>query len=852
MDWGIAKHRRDPSSSVPAPATQPVRNEETDNHTLGRDSERIADEQGLTQSDEPEKTSKTDADSWRTTGPKDGEFNFEFTDEMTCMLSMSGLEESESPELASESLTEFGQSLASSESFDSSSVEGLGGEESAWSTDELAESGPAPMRDPSLIHTRPGQVLGTPSWMAPEQAWGRAGNADERSDVFSLGGILCAILTGHPPFLGASAPEVMRLVQCADLDDAFERLDQCEADPELIALAKRCLSPEPEERPADAGMLAEETQQNLESVQARLQSAEMRRVAPEAQADAERKRRVFQVVLASVLAGMLVIAVVVWSFWANHVSREEGLARAEVEQLLSEAEQAWDKAASSRGNTQQHLMTAQESVAAAMAFATNSDRQMLVGLVEPFAAEADLLLELDATLNDASTEELKDSLNSVGWKLDERRLQPTRNGQGDVDHWHLFGPPGRRFGAEPPEDRLGLGPNGPNSRPQGPSANRFGANPGDGEPGPRNHQRPGGPRMGGGQDDGDERSQHQKDHALTTLRRYHDAFKNFGITPASTPATGAADLISKRPLPDDADEATDGHRSAAFVNLVIISMNRWLGVAAHQSLAGDRHFASLRSWIVDVLVLVDSGDDQDTDHALEWRRDVRRAIAGAMPESEDDFTAGQRFALLFELADKQDVSDMDPTLLWLLSMHLQPFDEDESNELLLRAQREHVGNFLVNRTLGQRMMEERELNQAIRYMTAAVVARPHGKTFADLGRLLEMRGKTDDAFAMFKNGLRLNPRNPLFYRDCIEFLCRQKNYKLAREWVNQALSSSGVEQKHNERWTLVMLSSYIYEHGERDIKKACDVITDFLDEGHYPAAVKHTMESRVEDLIFAQ
>jgi serine/threonine-protein kinase len=95
-------------------------------------------------------------------------------------------------------------------------------------------------------------VIGTPAYMAPEQAQGNAALTDERTDVFGLGGILCAILTGQPPYPGEKTKKVYARASRADLADAFARLNGLHAARELVALAKRCLSPHRDARPRSA------------------------------------------------------------------------------------------------------------------------------------------------------------------------------------------------------------------------------------------------------------------------------------------------------------------------------------------------------------------------------------------------------------------------------------------------------------------------------------------------------------------------------------------------------------------------------------------------------------------------
>lgn len=102
------------------------------------------------------------------------------------------------------------------------------------------------VRDETLTAT--GTVLGTPGYMSPEQAQGA--RADERSDVYGLGSLLYAALSGGPPFRGRSVLETLTRVvgEPAPIPP--------HASAELAAVVARCLAKEPRERYASAAQVA--------------------------------------------------------------------------------------------------------------------------------------------------------------------------------------------------------------------------------------------------------------------------------------------------------------------------------------------------------------------------------------------------------------------------------------------------------------------------------------------------------------------------------------------------------------------------------------------------------------------
>jgi len=138
----------------------------------------------------------------------------------------------------------------------------------------LTDFGVAKRIDGESAITHSGTVIGTPSYMAPEQAEGRRDGVTTAADIYSLGAILYELLTGRPPFRGETALDTLRLVREGAPVPPTQVNRSIDRDMDTICL--KCLDREPNQRYGSAAALADDLEHWLagEPIAARPASAQ--------------------------------------------------------------------------------------------------------------------------------------------------------------------------------------------------------------------------------------------------------------------------------------------------------------------------------------------------------------------------------------------------------------------------------------------------------------------------------------------------------------------------------------------------------------------------------------------------
>jgi uncharacterized protein with WD repeat len=254
-------------------------------------------------------------------------------------------------------------------------------------TPKITDFGLAKRLEAASAQTQSGAILGTPTYMAPEQAGGQSKEVGPAADIYALGVLLYELLTGRPPFHAATPLDTVLLVLSEDPLPPSRLRSKLPRDLETICL--KCLEKEPHRRYATAEALAEDLQrfQACEPVQARPAAAWERGLKW-----VRRRPSVAALLGVVVLATLALVAGGAWSYWRIAAALAEAKRqRGEAEQQRTEAERQRDQAATNLEQARRNLYAAHMNVAEHALEDGDSKRvARLLDAQRPKAGEEDL------------------------------------------------------------------------------------------------------------------------------------------------------------------------------------------------------------------------------------------------------------------------------------------------------------------------------------------------------------------------------------------------------------------------------------------------------------------------------
>ena len=256
---------------------------------------------------------------------------------------------------------------------------------------KITDFGLAKKLEGDSSQTKDGSIMGTPSYMAPEQARGELKNLGPSADIYSLGAMLYEMLVGRPPFLGSSPFDTIMQVIKEEPVPPSRLMGKLPVDIETICL--KCLQKEPSKRYASANLLAEDCRRFIAG-----EPILSRPISPAERAWRWCRRNPKVAGLLATVAGLLVLVAVTSTVSALTIAQERNLKEIQRQDAVDAREVA--EAAKQRAEENEKLATDQAGLSL-------ETMQVLIDKVQTQLDEAPRTQQIKRDLLETAMEGLK-------------------------------------------------------------------------------------------------------------------------------------------------------------------------------------------------------------------------------------------------------------------------------------------------------------------------------------------------------------------------------------------------------------------------------------------------------------